>query len=180
MKRFSASVERSLLFVLLSCASVHAESRSSTAAPAETEEPIKIITFRVAFETSDTLVLDVDYKYDGSSGSMVYVSAYFALDGNRFNSYAVTPGTIKVGSGTTRIILRCIRLAAALKTNELIFYIYKGGNKDFYTKTFPHEKTWSWPDSQTRASATSATASWPTTTGRSTKAPATQQENKRR
>ena len=57
----------------------------------------KIDRVLVVSETTDTLVLEIRYSYDGRQGGRVFATARMTKGGKSLNHYSVRPGAVERG-----------------------------------------------------------------------------------
>lgn len=97
----------------------------------------------IVSETTDSVVLEVHYSYDGRQGKRVFASAQMTKDGDVVRYYGYRPGEVSRGKGRTRVQLSTSQGAPDLFTTDGIrVQLYKGGGEAFLTKNVAFAKTW--------------------------------------
>jgi hypothetical protein len=123
------------LGLLLLAGPGHAENRIESAA--------------IASESTNEVVLNVVYSYDGDRGDQVAISAVMAQDGETSAHYGYRPGRVERGRHRTQVRLGTTESAPAIfATNEIEVAMYVGGGEAFLKRRFSYAKTWSQPGAQ--------------------------------
>lgn len=100
----------------------------------------------IVSETTDSVILEVHYSYDGRQGERVFASARITKDGDAVRHYGYRPGEVSRGRGRTRVQLSTIQSAPDLFTSDGIqVHLYQGGGGAFVTKNLAFAKTWAKP-----------------------------------
>ena len=100
----------------------------------------------IVSETTDSVVLELHYSYDGRQGEHVFASAFMTKDGDVVRHYGYRPGEVSRGKGRTRVQLSTNQGAPDLFTSDGIrIQLYGGGGKAFATKNLAFTKTWAKP-----------------------------------
>jgi hypothetical protein len=114
------------------------------AGPGQAETRIESVA--IATESSNEVVLQVAYIYDGDQGSNVAVAAVMATDGSNSSYYAYRPGRVERGRHRTRVTLGITGNAPEVfSTDEIEVAMYVGGGSAFVKRRFRFAKTWSQP-----------------------------------
>jgi hypothetical protein len=102
-----------------------------------------IIGFHVISESSNEVVMEVSYVYDGNFGNDVAIGAYMANDGKRPDFFAYGPGKCLKGRNKVRVTLSATSNAPKqFSTNQISLSMYIGGSYSFLDKIFPYRKSW--------------------------------------
>lgn len=131
----SAPVPFLLLVVILAALNapaLHAES--------------KIENILLVSETTDSVVLEIHYSYDGRQGRRVFASARMTKDDDVVRYFGYRPGEVSRGKGRTRVELSTNKGAPDLFTSDGIrVQLYQGGGGAFATRNVAFTKTWTKP-----------------------------------
>jgi len=97
-------------------------------------------------ETTDSVILEIYYSYDGRQGDRAFASARMTKGGTALNDYGYKPGQVSRGRGRTRVKLGTNAGAPALFDSDgLEIQLYQGRGGAFATKTVAFSKTWAKP-----------------------------------
>jgi hypothetical protein len=114
------------------------------AGPGHAENRIESVA--IASESTNEVVLEVVYTYDGDRGSNVAIAAVMADGGRNSSYYAYRPGRVERGRHRTRVSLGTTRNAPeAFATDQIEVAMYVGGGAAFAKRRFSFAKTWSQP-----------------------------------
>lgn len=106
----------------------------------------RIVSINVASESTNEIVLDVEYNYSGDQGQNVFMSVVMANDGQPSSYFAFGPGSVQTGRHRTRVSLGASQSAPSIfSSNQLIAEMYVGGGKPFQKAAFNYSKTWTKP-----------------------------------
>lgn len=106
----------------------------------------KIDRVLIVSETTDSVVLEVHYSYDGRQGDRVFASAQMTENGKTLGHYAYRPGRVERGNGRTQVSLGTNDRAPPLFTSDgLQVKLYQGGGGALVTSEFRFPKTWAKP-----------------------------------
>ncbi len=106
----------------------------------------KITRVLLVSETTDSVVLEVHYSYDGRQGDRVFASAQMTQGGKVLKHYGYRPGNVERGNGRTRVTLGVNKSAPALFTsNGLRVKLYRGGGGAIATSNVQFAKSWAKP-----------------------------------
>lgn len=119
------------------------------AGPVWADNRIESVT--IASESTNQVVLDVVYSYDGDHGASVALSAVMADNGEASSHYAYRPGRIERGRHRARVTLGTNAGAPeTFSTDQLVITMYVGGGAAFLRRPFGFAKTWSKPGAELR------------------------------
>jgi hypothetical protein len=106
----------------------------------------RIESVAIASESTNEVVLDVVYTYDGDQGSNVAIAAVMADRGRNSSYYAYRPGRVEAGRHRARVSLGTTRDAPeAFSTDQIELAMYVGGGSAFVKRRFSFAKTWAQP-----------------------------------